>query len=156
MRFGAIFKMLECYGDVRCIHVSYVAVRPRCSSVRCPEISNSTLRSCAVINPTVRCGAVRCGAVRCGAVRFLLSYFATVWGQFPSKKVKNRVISTIDRMNAPYKTAVSQGSLVFLVFTDIIIIEIQSSFEIEYSVEPYPCKLCVIIRSRVLRVVCLP
>ena len=36
----------------------------------------------------------------------------------------------------------------------IIKIEIHSSCEIEYFVETHLCKLCVILRSRVLRVVC--
>ena len=36
----------------------------------------------------------------------------------------------------------------------IIIIKIHSSCEIEDFVETHLCKLCVILRSRVLRVVC--
>ena len=36
----------------------------------------------------------------------------------------------------------------------IIKIKIHSSCEIEYFVETHLCKLCVILRSRVLRVVC--
>ena len=36
----------------------------------------------------------------------------------------------------------------------IIKIKIRSSCEIEYFVETHLCKLCVILRSRVLRVVC--
>ena len=38
--------------------------------------------------------------------------------------------------------------------TYIIKIKIHSSCEIEYFVETHLCKLCVILRSRVLRVVC--
>ena len=39
-------------------------------------------------------------------------------------------------------------------YTHIIKIKIHSSCEIEYFVETHLCKLCVILRLRVLRVVC--
>ena len=41
------------------------------------------------------------------------------------------------------------------VFLDIIKIKIQSSCEIEDFVETHLCKLCVILRSRALRVICI-
>ena len=40
------------------------------------------------------------------------------------------------------------------IFYYIIKIKIHSGCEIEYFVETHLCKLCVILRSRVLRVVC--
>ena len=49
------------------------------------------------------------------------------------------------------------GMYVLLILLHCIIIKIklQSSCEIEDFVETHLCKLCVILRSRVLRVVCL-
>ena len=59
---GGIFKNIECYVAIRCIHVaSHVPVRPRCRSMPCSEIRNRNVRFGAVINPRMRCGAVRCG-----------------------------------------------------------------------------------------------
>ena len=41
-----------------------------------------------------------------------------------------------------------------VLFGYITKLEIHFSYEIEYFVEIHLCKLCVILRSRVLRVVC--
>ena len=49
---------------------------------------------------------------------------------------------------------VSQKLFVFVTCFDIKKIKIHSSCEIEDFVETHLCKLCVILRSRALRVVC--
>ena len=46
------------------------------------------------------------------------------------------------------------GGVLFFVSIFIIKIKINSSCEIGYIVETHLCKLCVVFRSRVLRVVC--
>ena len=47
-----------------------------------------------------------------------------------------------------------ENNVVEIIIPDIIKIKLHSSCEIEYFVETHICKLCVILRSRVLRVVC--
>ena len=132
VRFCAISKYLKLmYPTVR--------YRPRCGSTRFPELRNRTVRFAAVLRYITRCGAVR----------FLLSGFGTVWGETGGKPC-----FSIRRMILTYKTAVSQGSLVFFIFSHVLIEKIHFSCKIKYFAETHLCKLCVILRSRVLRVVC--
>ena len=69
----------------------------------------------------------------------------------PSTIVFSHTTHVYDRMNR--RTAHGFTTRTTQLFI-IIKIKIHSSCEIEYFVETHLCKLCVIIRSRVLRVVC--
>ena len=128
MRFGAVFRYRQSYGAVRCCDMPYGAVPCgfekleilRCGSVRFsevinltarfPEIRNPTVRFSDTVNPTVRFVAVFTNQKSYGAIRHRSPFngFSTVRFQ-----QQHRFLSTVHRMNKPYKIAVSYGSHAF-------------------------------------------
>ena len=76
-------------------------------------------------------------------------WYVRVWQSF-----SDPTLHTADKvaMRRYVYTRVSSYTIKCLVY--IMKIKIHSSCEIEYFVETHLCKLCVILRSRVLRIVC--
>ena len=69
MRFGAVFRIRECYGAVRCgFRMSWTL---RCGSVTFDVLRCGSVRFSNIVKATVRCGSVlqRAKILRCGSVR---------------------------------------------------------------------------------------
>ena len=134
MRFGAVFRYSKSYGAVRCCNVFYRAVRcgfeNRNPTVRFGAalknrksygvvrlgFQKSGILRCSslwfsdTVNPTVRFVAVFTNQKSYGAIRHRSPFngFSTVRFQ-----QQHRFLSTVHRMNKPYKIAVSYGSHAF-------------------------------------------